>query len=113
MRIPALTNCGGSEPIADWPENVAAVVRMLLAFTQTRFYKYYWWVFWNESPVDGKEFLSSQYRLSTAAAFELLDNLKERNEPAGFTTQAHHGSVQRFLLTAIQTLAGTKMGTSL
>ncbi len=46
-----------------------------------RFYKYYWWVFWNESPVDGKEFLSSQYRLSTAAAFELLDNLKERNEP--------------------------------
>ena len=45
------------------------------------FYKYYWWVFWNESPVDGREFLSDQYRLSTAAALQLFNSLKERNEP--------------------------------
>lgn len=46
-----------------------------------RFYKYYWWVFWNESPVDGFEFLTDQYRLSMAAAIELMNSLKERNEP--------------------------------
>ncbi len=46
-----------------------------------RFYKYYWWVFWNESPVDGDAFLGDQYRLSTAAAMQLLKSLEERNEP--------------------------------
>ena len=46
-----------------------------------RFFKYYWWVFWKESPVDGREFLSKSYRLSTAAAMQLLDRLRELNEP--------------------------------
>ncbi len=46
-----------------------------------RFYKYYWWVFWNESPIDGWQFLNKQYCLSTAAAIQLMDSLKERNEP--------------------------------
>lgn len=46
-----------------------------------RFFKYYWWVFWNESLVDGSEFLTDQYRLGTAAAMELVNRLKEQNEP--------------------------------
>ena len=46
-----------------------------------RFFKYYWWVFWNESPIDGREFLSTRYRLSTASAQKLMDELKARNEP--------------------------------
>src|SRR5262245_44490089 len=47
-----------------------------------RFYKYYWWVFWSESPVDGLEFLSDKYRLSTAAALALSAELKARGEPS-------------------------------
>jgi len=46
-----------------------------------RFFKYFWWVFWNESPVDGDEFLTAKYRLSTAAATELVEKLGEQNEP--------------------------------
>ena len=46
-----------------------------------RFFKYYWWVFWNESPIEGSEFLSRPYRLTTAAAFALMDQLKKKNEP--------------------------------
>jgi hypothetical protein len=46
-----------------------------------RFYKYYWWVFWNESPIDGEQFLSEEHRLSTAAAMQLLARLKQANEP--------------------------------
>jgi len=45
------------------------------------FYKYYWWIFWNESPVDGREFLTKEYRLSTAAAIELIERLREQKEP--------------------------------
>ena len=45
------------------------------------FFKYYWWVFWNDSPADGEEFLTDQYRLSTAAAIELMDRLKREKEP--------------------------------
>ena len=46
-----------------------------------RFFKYYWWVFWNESPVDGQEFLDRRYSLSTAAAERLMHELKAKNEP--------------------------------
>lgn len=46
-----------------------------------RFYKYYWWVFWSESPIDGMEFLSDKYRLSTAAAIALLAELKAMGKP--------------------------------
>jgi hypothetical protein len=46
-----------------------------------RFYKYHWWVFWNESPVDGYKFLTKEYCLSTAAAIRLVDRLKKENEP--------------------------------
>jgi len=46
-----------------------------------RAYKYYWWVFWSESQVDGDEFLTDKYRLSTAAAKALLAELKARGEP--------------------------------
>lgn len=46
-----------------------------------RFYKYVWWVFWSESPAEGWGFLSNRYRLSTAAAVELLAELKARGEP--------------------------------
>jgi hypothetical protein len=46
-----------------------------------RFYKYVWWVFWSESPADGWVFLGDGYRLSTAAAVELLAVLTARCEP--------------------------------
>jgi hypothetical protein len=46
-----------------------------------KFYKYYWWVFWKGSPVDGDEFLSSRYRMPTAAAAQLLEELREKGEP--------------------------------
>ena len=38
-----------------------------------RFYKYYWWVFWIESPIDGWQFLDKQYCLSIAVAIQLMD----------------------------------------
>jgi hypothetical protein len=46
-----------------------------------RFYKYFWWVFWSKSEVDGKEFLSDAYRLSTAVALNLMKELAEKGEP--------------------------------
>ena len=46
-----------------------------------RFYKYFWWVFWAQSPVDGWKFLGEEYRLSTASALTLLADLKRRGEP--------------------------------
>src|SRR6185437_7678845 len=46
-----------------------------------KFYKYYWWVFWRGSPVDGPRFLSKKYRLNTAAAFQLMEKLREQREP--------------------------------
>lgn len=46
-----------------------------------RFYKYYWWVFWSGSPVDGREFLGKQYRLSVAPAMQLIAELKQSGEP--------------------------------
>ncbi len=44
------------------------------------FYKYYWWVFWQGSPVDGREFLSHDYQLCTHDAFMLLDQLNAAGE---------------------------------
>jgi hypothetical protein len=44
------------------------------------FYKYYWWVFWKESPCDGKAFLHKQYRLSTKQAFDLRRKLESADE---------------------------------
>ncbi len=63
-----------------------------------RFYKYYWWIFWNESPVDGKEFLTDKYRLSTAAAIQLLNSLSEQNEPCWLYNKRlpRHGSAIPF-----------------
>jgi hypothetical protein len=46
-----------------------------------RFFKYYWWVFWTGSPVDGNEFLRETYRMSTAAAMALIAELQSKNEP--------------------------------
>lgn len=44
------------------------------------FYKYYWWVFWRESPVDIYAFLTDQYRLCTADAMALLKMLSDKKE---------------------------------
>ena len=46
-----------------------------------RFYKHYWWVFHTDSPCDGPAFLSDVYRLSTAAAFQLIERLQLAREP--------------------------------
>ena len=47
-----------------------------------RLYKYHWWIFWSESPVDGLEFLDDKYRLNTAAAMALSAELKATGEPS-------------------------------
>ena len=54
-----------------------------------RFFKYYWWVFWKESPIEGEEFLSREYRLSTAVAMQLLDRLREQNETCLIYNRRH------------------------
>ena len=46
-----------------------------------RLYKYYWWVFWDQSPVDGEAFLTKPYRLSASAARELRCELESRGKP--------------------------------
>jgi len=51
------------------------------------FFKYYWWVFRNESPADGTAFLSDRYRLSTAAAMSQLQTLSEMKEPCWIYNQ--------------------------
>ena len=48
---------------------------------EPRFYKYYWWVFWEGSPCEGREFLSDAHRLSTAAAAALMDRLHAEDKP--------------------------------
>ena len=45
-----------------------------------RFYKYYWWVFWAHSPIDGPEFLSDCYRINTAVALNLMAELEAKGE---------------------------------
>ncbi len=45
------------------------------------FYKYYFWVFWQQSPVEGRAFLGKEHRLNVAAAMALIDRLCEQGEP--------------------------------
>ena len=45
-----------------------------------RFYKYYWWVFWAHSPIDGFAFFGDSNRLNTAAAIELMAELSTKGE---------------------------------
>src|ERR1051325_11907453 len=45
-----------------------------------RSYKYYWWVFWKGSQMEGKEFLSDENRLSFAKAMRVIRRLEEENE---------------------------------
>jgi len=40
-----------------------------------RFYKYYWWVFWQGSPCDGRDFLNKKHRLPTKQYFDLIEKL--------------------------------------
>lgn len=46
-----------------------------------RSYKYYWWVFFKDSKVEGEAFLSPEYRISTAAAMKLMRRLADEKEP--------------------------------
>jgi hypothetical protein len=46
-----------------------------------QFYKYYWWVFWEGSVCDGREFLCKENRMSTKKAFDLIEQLKKENKP--------------------------------
>jgi hypothetical protein len=46
-----------------------------------RFYKYIWWVFWEESPVDGAEFLEDAYAINTATAMALMEDLLQKRKP--------------------------------
>jgi len=40
-----------------------------------KIYKYYWWVFWKNSPCDGNAFLDKKNRLPTKKAFDLINKL--------------------------------------
>ena len=45
-------------------------------------YKYDWWIFWEESPVDGDELIfSEQYRVCTAEASALFGRLMNERTP--------------------------------
>lgn len=44
------------------------------------FYKYYWWVFWKESPCDGRAFLHKNYRMPIKQAFDLMEKLESIKE---------------------------------
>ncbi|MFK4136687.1 hypothetical protein ACI2KR_31115 [Pseudomonas luteola] len=44
-------------------------------------YKYYWWVFHEGSPCEGKEFLTEKYRLTTAEAMALIETFKKEQTP--------------------------------
>lgn len=52
-----------------------------------RFFKYYWWIFWNESRADGRAFFSDRHRLATADAMDLLQGLIELREPCWIYNQ--------------------------
>lgn len=45
-----------------------------------RFFKYYFWVFWSGSPVDGPAFLETRYRLPFSATLELRAALESKGE---------------------------------
>lgn len=45
-----------------------------------RFYKYYWWIFWQESPCDGWAFKTKPYRLATQQAFDLIQRLQAEKQ---------------------------------
>jgi hypothetical protein len=45
-----------------------------------KFYKYYWWIFWKDSPCDGKAFLSKGNRLTTKQASNLMKKLDYESE---------------------------------
>lgn len=47
-----------------------------------RFYKYYWWVFTAESPVEGDNFLTETYRLSHAEYDERIAVCRTRGMSA-------------------------------
>lgn len=45
-----------------------------------RLFKYRWWVFWRDSPCDGREFLDERNSLCTAHAMTLIDKLTRNGE---------------------------------
>ncbi|MDP1615424.1 MAG: hypothetical protein Q8L68_06470 [Methylococcales bacterium] len=44
------------------------------------FYKYHWSIFWQGSPIDGRQFLDKEYWLCTHEAFTLIKQLHASNE---------------------------------
>lgn len=78
MRLPSF-----DELTLDIKENGNKPLRVSYAtniHNNPYFYKYYWWVFWLGCPVDGRVFLSKEYRLCTHDAFTLLDQLRANGE---------------------------------
>jgi hypothetical protein len=45
-----------------------------------KFYKYRWWIFWEQSPVDGMAFLEDRYAIGTAAAMTLMNKLEQQKK---------------------------------
>lgn len=78
MRLPSF-----DELALDIKENGNKPLRLSYATNMhpsPYFYKYYWWVFWLGSPIDGREFLGNEYRLCTREAFMFLDQLRANGD---------------------------------
>ncbi|MDM7943514.1 MAG: hypothetical protein QUV35_12895 [Hydrogenophaga sp.] len=54
-----------------------------------RFYKYLWWVFWENSPLDGAPFLRDEYSLNTFTAMSLANQLSADKLPHWIYNQQH------------------------
>lgn len=46
-----------------------------------RFYKYYFWIYHRETPIEGRGFFDNRYRLPIKQAYDLIDQLEKANEP--------------------------------
>lgn len=55
-----------------------------------RLYKYYWWIFTQDSPVEGFEFLTDEYRLSTANFQSQVAYCKQHNISAYIFNQKQY-----------------------
>ena len=45
------------------------------------FFKYKWWIFHRGSSAEGAAFMTQEHQLSTAAAMQLIERLREQGEP--------------------------------
>lgn len=74
MKLPCFTALKSNECGEGVARSYAA--RM---YPNPKFYKYRWWIFWENSPVDGDSFLLDEYSLNTFTAMTLASQLAAHN----------------------------------